>query len=96
MLMFEKIFKSMNLVSRQRAKAKKIEVLRKYDHKPLRNILIWKPLNNTDTITQHDAGHRQYPSLPYPAVSEKRLYDEKQHYEHSNSNIPYTAIVWIN
>jgi len=35
------IFEILDLVSRQRAKTKKIEVLRKYDHKPLRNILIW-------------------------------------------------------
>ena len=35
------IFEILDLVSRQRAKTKKIEVLRKYDHKPLRNNLIW-------------------------------------------------------
>ena len=34
------IFEILDLVSRQRAKTKKIEVLRKYDHMPLRNILI--------------------------------------------------------
>ena len=35
------IFEILDLVSRQRSKAKKIEVLRKYDHKALRQCLIW-------------------------------------------------------
>ena len=35
------IFEILDLVSRQRSKAKKIEVLRKYDHKALRHVLIW-------------------------------------------------------
>ena len=35
------IFEILDLASRQRSKAKKIEVLRKYDHKALRHVLIW-------------------------------------------------------
>ena len=35
------IFEILDLVSKQRSKAKKIEALRKYDHKPLRSVLIW-------------------------------------------------------
>ena len=35
------IFEILDLASRQRSKVKKIEVLRKYDHKALRHVLIW-------------------------------------------------------
>ena len=35
------IFEILDLVSKQRSKAKKIEVLRKYDHTALRSVLIW-------------------------------------------------------
>ena len=35
------IFEILDLVSRQRAKTKKIEVLRKYDHKALRILFVW-------------------------------------------------------
>ena len=35
------IFEILDLASKQRSKAKKIEVLRKYDHVALRSVLIW-------------------------------------------------------
>jgi len=35
------IFEILDLVSKQRSKAKKIEALRKYDHTALRSVLIW-------------------------------------------------------
>ena len=35
------IFEILDLVSRQRSKSKKVEVLKKYDELPLRRILIW-------------------------------------------------------
>ena len=35
------IFEILDLVSKQRSKAKKIEALRKYDHNALRSVLIW-------------------------------------------------------
>ena len=44
------VFEVLDLVSRQRAKSKKIEVLRKYDDQSLRRILIWNFDNSIQSI----------------------------------------------
>ena len=44
------VFEVLDLVSRQRAKAKKIEVLRKYDDQSLRRVLIWNFDNSIQSI----------------------------------------------
>ena len=44
------VFEVLELVSRQRAKAKKIEVLRKYDDQSLRRVLIWNFDNSIQSI----------------------------------------------
>ena len=44
------VFEVLDLVSRQRAKSKKIEVLRKYDDQSLRRVLIWNFDNSIQSI----------------------------------------------
>ena len=61
------IFEILDLVSRQRAKSKKIEVLRKYDHKPLRNILIWN--FDTSIVSLLPEGE-----VPYVGYDEQNVY----------------------
>ena len=61
------IFEILDLVSRQRAKTKKIEVLRKYDHMPLRNILIWN--FDTSIISLLPEGE-----VPYVGYDEQNVY----------------------
>ena len=61
------IFEILDLVSRQRAKSKKIEVLRKYDHKPLRNILIWN--FDTSIVSLLPEGE-----VPYDGYDEQNVY----------------------
>ena len=61
------IFEILDLVSRQRAKTKKIEVLRKYDHKPLRNILIWN--FDTSIISLLPEGE-----VPYVGYDDQNVY----------------------
>ena len=61
------IFEILDLVSRQRAKTKKIEVLRKYDHKPLRNILIWN--FDTSIVSLLPEGE-----VPYVGYDEQNVY----------------------
>tara|TARA_R100000742_G_scaffold4270_2_gene1574 strand:+ start:638 stop:1231 length:594 start_codon:yes stop_codon:yes gene_type:complete len=55
------IFEILDLASRQRSKAKKIEVLRKYDHKALRQCLIW----NFDTSIQSILPEGEVPYVGY-------------------------------
>ena len=61
------IFEILDLASRQRAKTKKIEVLRKYDHKPLRNILIWN--FDTSIVSLLPEGE-----VPYVGYDEQNVY----------------------
>ena len=61
------IFEILDLVSKQRAKTKKIEVLRKYDHKPLRNILIWN--FDTSIVSLLPEGE-----VPYVGYDEQNVY----------------------
>ena len=61
------IFEILDLVSRQRAKSKKIEVLRKYDHKPLRNILIWN--FDTSIVSLLPEGE-----VPYVGYDDQNVY----------------------
>ena len=61
------IFEILDLVSRQRAKTKKIEVLRKYDHKPLRNILIWN--FDTSIVSLLPEGE-----VPYVGYDDQNVY----------------------
>ena len=61
------IFEILDLVSRQRTKTKKIEVLRKYDHKPLRNILIWN--FDTSIVSLLPEGE-----VPYVGYDEQNVY----------------------
>ena len=61
------IFEILDLVSRQRAKTKKIEVLRKYDHMPLRNILIWN--FDTSIVSLLPEGE-----VPYVGYDEQNVY----------------------
>ena len=55
------IFEILDLASRQRSKAKKIEVLRKYDHKALRQCLIW----NFDTAIESILPEGEVPYVGY-------------------------------
>ena len=61
------IFEILDLASRQRAKSKKIEVLRKYDHKPLRNILIWN--FDTSIVSLLPEGE-----VPYVGYDDQNVY----------------------
>ena len=61
------VFEVLDLVSRQRAKSKKIEVLRKYDDQSLRRILVWNFDESIKSIL---------PSGPVPYVG----YDEQNTY----------------
>ena len=61
------IFEILDLVSRQRAKTKKIEALRKYDHKPLRNILIWN--FDTSIVSLLPEGE-----VPYVGYDDQNVY----------------------
>ena len=55
------IFEVLDLVSKQRSKAKKIEVLRKYDHKALRVIFVW----NFDETVQSILPEGEVPYVGY-------------------------------
>ncbi len=61
------VFEVLDLVSRQRSKSKKIEVLRKYDDQSLRRILVWNFDESIQSIL---------PSGPVPYVG----YDEQNTY----------------
>ena len=55
------IFEILDLASKQRSKAKKIEVLRKYDHKALRVIFVW----NFDETVQSVLPEGEVPYVGY-------------------------------
>ena len=55
------IFEILDLASKQRSKAKKIEVLRKYDHKALRVIFVW----NFDETVQSILPEGEVPYVGY-------------------------------
>ena len=61
-------FEVLDLVSRQRSKAKKVEVLRKYDDQSLRRILIW----NFDTSIQSILPEGE---VPYEGYDEQNTYN---------------------
>ena len=62
------VFEVLDLVSRQRSKAKKVEVLRKYDDQSLRRILIW----NFDTSIQSILPEGE---VPYEGYDEQNTYN---------------------
>jgi len=62
------VFEVFDLVSRQRSKAKKVEVLRKYDDQSLRRILIW----NFDTSIQSILPEGE---VPYEGYDEQNTYN---------------------
>ena len=61
-------FEVLDLVSRQRSKAKKVDVLRKYDDQSLRRILIW----NFDTSIQSILPEGE---VPYEGYDEQNTYN---------------------
>ena len=61
------IFEILDLVSKQRSKAKKIEVLRKYDHTALRTIFIW----NFDESVKSNLPEGE---VPYQGYDEQNTY----------------------
>ena len=60
------VFEVLDLVSKQRTKAKKIEVLRKYDEFHLRTIFLW----NFDTVIQSVLPDGDVPYLSLIHISE--------------------------
>ena len=60
-------FEVLDLVSRQRAKAKKIEVLRKYEDKSLKSIFIWNFDESIISILPEG-------QVPYPGFDEQNTY----------------------
>jgi hypothetical protein len=61
------VFEIFDLVSKQRSKAKKVEVLRKYDDQSIRRILIW----NFDTSIQSILPEGE---VPYEGYDEQNTY----------------------
>ena len=61
------VFEVFDLVSKQRSKAKKVEVLRKYDDQSIRRILIW----NFDTSIQSILPEGE---VPYEGYDEQNTY----------------------
>ena len=61
------LFEVLDLVSKQRSKAKKIEVLRKYNHPSLRSILIWN--FDESVISKLPQGE-----VPYSGYDEQNTY----------------------
>ena len=61
------MFEILDLVSRQRSKSKKVEVLKKYDELPLRRILIWN--FDESIISVLPAGE-----VPYTGYDEQNTY----------------------